>query len=167
MTNCYCTDDKFRFPYHPLQQDRNCCGFKPKTPSSIWEGNQAENISLYTMDLDCVTFERKSTAAPESTIRYKTSNNNEIRPTSKAGTDNIATSVTQSHIMVIKVVVNNITINPRSRALLQKSPIVQLLKNFPKMLWNTKFYYRIHKCTPLIPILSHINSRVQHPILCL
>jgi hypothetical protein len=48
-------------------------------------------------------------------------------------------------------------LTPLSWALLEKSPVAQLLKNFPNFLWNPKVHYRVHKGPPLVPILSQIN----------
>jgi hypothetical protein len=38
-------------------------------------------------------------------------------------------------------------------------------KEYPRLLWNRKFYYRIHKIPSLVAVLNHTNPvhTLQHP----
>jgi hypothetical protein len=49
------------------------------------------------------------------------------------------------------------SLTSKSSAFLEKPPIVQLLREFPNILWNLKVHCGAHKCPPVFCLLSQID----------
>ena len=64
---------------------------------------------------------------------------------------------------VIRLLVNRLWPTPERRFLLKKANSFWASQEIPRILWNLKIHYSVHKNPPFVPISSHINSFHAQP----